>query len=480
MLEESKDPAIKLFGKRIHLPADGEISGISADDFDKAKCRSDDEEEKNKTQQESLAEITTDTGQEDDDIPPSDREESTNPEALPEPNDVNPKTPSTDEESGKSKTGKTDTEQSDATNSQEKTLKKPDKILPCPRCNSMDTKFCYYNNYNVNQPRHFCKACQRYWTAGGTMRNVPVGAGRRKNKNSSSHYRHITISEALQAAQIDAPNGLHHPALKSNGRVLSFGVDAPICDSMASVLNLGERKVFNGTRNGFHCLEEQKSSVPCREENGDDCTGGTSITVSSSMDEGSRSCIQETMMGNINGFPSPIPCLPGVPWPYPWNSAVPPPAFCPSAGAFPVSFYPPAAYWNCGIPGTWNIPLLSPQSSSSSNQKAPTSGPNSPLGKHSREGDIVKLDDSEKEKPSKQKNGSVLVPKTLRIDDPSEAAKSSIWATLGIKNESHSGGGLFKAFHSKSVEKNHIAEASPVLRANPAALSRSLNFHESS
>ena len=37
---------------------------------------------------------------------------------------------------------------------QDKTLKKPDKILPCPRCNSMDTKFCYYNNYNVNQPRH--------------------------------------------------------------------------------------------------------------------------------------------------------------------------------------------------------------------------------------------------------------------------------------------------------------------------------------
>ncbi|BAF26477.2 Os10g0406300 [Oryza sativa Japonica Group] len=56
-------------------------------------------------------------------------------------------------------------------------LKKPDKILPCPRCSSMDTKFCYFNNYNVNQPRHFCKHCQRYWTAGGAMRNVPVGAG---------------------------------------------------------------------------------------------------------------------------------------------------------------------------------------------------------------------------------------------------------------------------------------------------------------
>ncbi|KAF5729170.1 dof zinc finger protein DOF1.5 [Tripterygium wilfordii] len=60
--------------------------------------------------------------------------------------------------------------------------KRPDKIIPCPRCKSMETKFCYFNNYNVNQPRHFCKGCQRYWTAGGALRNVPVGAGRQKNK----------------------------------------------------------------------------------------------------------------------------------------------------------------------------------------------------------------------------------------------------------------------------------------------------------
>ncbi|CAI9783745.1 unnamed protein product [Fraxinus pennsylvanica] len=64
----------------------------------------------------------------------------------------------------------------------QKVEKRPDKIIPCPRCNSMETKFCYFNNYNVNQPRHFCKGCQRYWTAGGALRNVPVGAGRRKTK----------------------------------------------------------------------------------------------------------------------------------------------------------------------------------------------------------------------------------------------------------------------------------------------------------
>ncbi|MCL7023086.1 hypothetical protein MKW94_029278 [Papaver nudicaule] len=56
--------------------------------------------------------------------------------------------------------------------------------LRCPRCDSANTKFCYYNNYNLTQPRHFCKTCRRYWTKGGALRNVPIGGGCRKNKGS--------------------------------------------------------------------------------------------------------------------------------------------------------------------------------------------------------------------------------------------------------------------------------------------------------
>ncbi|KAF3781328.1 Dof zinc finger protein DOF5-3 [Nymphaea thermarum] len=56
--------------------------------------------------------------------------------------------------------------------------------LKCPRCDSSNTKFCYYNNYNLTQPRHFCKSCRRYWTKGGALRNVPIGGGCRKNKAS--------------------------------------------------------------------------------------------------------------------------------------------------------------------------------------------------------------------------------------------------------------------------------------------------------
>ncbi|GAB4845687.1 hypothetical protein Ancab_039090 [Ancistrocladus abbreviatus] len=61
-----------------------------------------------------------------------------------------------------------------------------DQALKCPRCESTNTKFCYYNNYSLSQPRYFCKTCRRYWTKGGTLRNIPVGGGCRKNKKNSN------------------------------------------------------------------------------------------------------------------------------------------------------------------------------------------------------------------------------------------------------------------------------------------------------
>ncbi|GJN05546.1 hypothetical protein PR202_ga23183 [Eleusine coracana subsp. coracana] len=61
--------------------------------------------------------------------------------------------------------------------------------VACPRCESRDTKFCYYNNYNLGQPRHFCKGCRRYWTRGGALRNVPVGGGSRKPTSPAAAAR---------------------------------------------------------------------------------------------------------------------------------------------------------------------------------------------------------------------------------------------------------------------------------------------------
>ncbi|KAL6613718.1 hypothetical protein ACP70R_035988 [Stipagrostis hirtigluma subsp. patula] len=60
-------------------------------------------------------------------------------------------------------------------------IPQPEPGLKCPRCDSTNTKFCYFNNYSLTQPRHFCRACRRYWTRGGTLRNVPVGGGYRRH-----------------------------------------------------------------------------------------------------------------------------------------------------------------------------------------------------------------------------------------------------------------------------------------------------------
>ncbi|XP_006398705.2 dof zinc finger protein DOF5.1 [Eutrema salsugineum] len=62
----------------------------------------------------------------------------------------------------------------------------PETALKCPRCDSTNTKFCYFNNYSLTQPRHFCKSCRRYWTRGGALRTVPVGGGCRRNKRTKN------------------------------------------------------------------------------------------------------------------------------------------------------------------------------------------------------------------------------------------------------------------------------------------------------
>ncbi|OWM65291.1 cyclic dof factor 3-like [Punica granatum] len=453
---ESKDPAIKLFGRQIPLSsaeasADDLPSSAEIDSAEKQRQQGeeDDEEDKDKGFDRPV-EKSVESMQQDDDPGPLGQEPEKPEGCL---DSDNPKTPSIDEEAAKPSSQKEQTCKP-ASGENQKAPKKPDKILPCPRCNSMDTKFCYYNNYNVNQPRHFCKACQRYWTAGGTMRNVPVGAGRRKNKSSALHNFRLA-QLPLQAARVDAPNGTHGiPNSKGNGTVLRFGVDAPSYDSVAYLHD--ENKVLNGTRNGFHNFEGS---------NYDNCTTGSSVTVSSSLDEGTGTSQKEQQpMCNLNGFIPQVPCLP---LPYPWNIPAAPGIFPPG---FSIPYYSPVDYWNrTSLHGAWNVPWVFHQE-----EKSQSWGSDSPtLGKHARE---------EKEHGDpEQKNGCVLVPKTLRVTNPTEAAKSTIWSIPGIKNDSISSkGGLFTAFQSKGEDKCRVPETSPVLCANPAALSRSIKFHESS
>ncbi|KAM7475632.1 hypothetical protein LguiB_022875 [Lonicera macranthoides] len=444
---EVQDTVIKLFGKKITLPENGKITVVSGADYARESGATVDHKNSTSHQDCILIKMYSScledkkvdrVGEEEPHKKEHLAEESTNSKPFPD---------SVVEEIAALEHPKSENNQSDATNSEKKTLKKPDKILPCPRCNSMETKFCYYNNYNVNQPRHFCKSCQRYWTSGGTMRNMPIGAGRRKNKNHTASF----------CLPNHTPNEILRPNFQPNGTVLSFNSG----ESMACDLSLGEKKSPNSTQNGIYNLD-QGIVVPCKgEENGNDYSIRSSIADSNSMVGGARNGI----IHNIHEFPPQFPCLHGVPWPYPWNSTIP-------ISGIPNPVYP-APYWNCNVLGAWSNPWLS--SPFTSNQVVPNSGfSSSALRKHSRNGDLLnrsipKMEEKTCERP-------ILVPQTLRINDPDEAAKSSIWKTLGIKKDSTCRGGFFQA--KVDGKKHEIAAVSSVLQANPAAMSRFLSFQE--
>ncbi|KAF7806289.1 dof zinc finger protein DOF5.4-like [Senna tora] len=104
------------------------------------------------------------------------------------------------------------------------------QALKCPRCDSLNTKFCYYNNYNLSQPRHFCKSCRRYWTKGGVLRNVPVGGGCRKSKRSSKPK----ISSSTEPPPTPAPPQQDHNNSNSHSSSVSSSVTAATTEAVSA------------------------------------------------------------------------------------------------------------------------------------------------------------------------------------------------------------------------------------------------------
>ncbi|XAR50184.1 hypothetical protein NMG60_11004440 [Bertholletia excelsa] len=95
-----------------------------------------------------------------------------------------------------------------------------EQALKCPRCESTHTKFCYYNNYSLSQPRYFCKSCRRYWTKGGNLRNIPVGGGCRKNKKPTPKKSSDQPSPTVQlppSSSSHGPSPLLHLSDLPNG-----------------------------------------------------------------------------------------------------------------------------------------------------------------------------------------------------------------------------------------------------------------------
>ncbi|XP_022142194.1 dof zinc finger protein DOF3.1-like isoform X2 [Momordica charantia] len=127
--------------------------------------------------------------------------------------------------------------------------------LKCPRCDSSNTKFCYYNNYSLSQPRHFCKACKRYWTRGGTLRNVPVGGGCRRNnkrlKTSSSSSSTVNAAAAVKSTPANS-TASQNPHPQNSTNPMFYGFDAIGGLGFSSALLSGFTNNSATASNHFH------------------------------------------------------------------------------------------------------------------------------------------------------------------------------------------------------------------------------------
>ncbi|KAF5204098.1 hypothetical protein FRX31_006310 [Thalictrum thalictroides] len=93
----------------------------------------------------------------------------------------------------------------------------------CPRCNSWETMFGYYNNYSDNQPSYHCKICSHYWAHGevpGDISEVP----------STSTNRVCKI-----------PHSVENPILGSSSSVRTNRQ----CDPISRNLSSEEEEIYN-------------------------------------------------------------------------------------------------------------------------------------------------------------------------------------------------------------------------------------------
>lgn len=454
-----------------------------------------------------------------------------------------------------------------------KELKKPDKAVACPRCESLDTKFCYFNNYNVNQPRHFCKSCQRYWTAGGALRNVPVGAGRRKNKHSatvsvSAHQqqqRGGLFSEGLAAVRGDPPDAAHQLSRQlnmvsspsnlhivssldvtaldssSSSTILNFGQESPPSENMgATSFNLhrsqaiqaqGKRGCTSFDKEASSCtVLDMESKAPSEKLHAQGKNG--ICHASEKVDVGESACRSSAIAQIVHHTeskidpvvaPTEVPensfswsapppfALVGGPWQYannlgcwsahPASSALSPNSHSsngnPSqafASANHPLWNPLASVW-AGIPwplmqsAMWGLPPWgaawampwAPSATATTNQVPQNQVPQTGTSNQALQSPVLGKHTREHADPEREKGGSLWVPKTLRIDDPEEAARSSIWTTLGLANkqESITSGGVFRAFQPKEESKEVDDLCVQAHHSNPAAMTRSMAFQES-
>ncbi|XP_074556864.1 uncharacterized protein LOC141812773 [Curcuma longa] len=144
------------------------------------------------------------------------------------------------------------------------------QALKCPRCDSMNTKFCYYNNYSLSQPRYFCKTCRRYWTKGGSLRNVPVGGGCRRNKRRPASATILVAAPVRHQLPPAVPLGGLKPVQLPNCLMNESSLNIMDCSYNSGGLNLvmNHAKHETGDMNMLGlCMDRSRAALmvePCQ------------------------------------------------------------------------------------------------------------------------------------------------------------------------------------------------------------------------
>ncbi|CAN1217986.1 Dof zinc finger protein DOF1.7 [Linum perenne] len=153
--------------------------------------------------------------------------------------------------------------------------------LNCPRCNSSNTKFCYYNNYNLSQPRFFCKDCRRYWTKGGSLRNIPVGGATRKNAKRSKRLTRRVAEPPSPSSSSPTPTAQMEPGTTSHDPTRVYGLEADqgrkFPGSFSSLLAANSQfgSMFDGLSSSGSDLKMLNSGMEMEvEERGDGSSNG--------------------------------------------------------------------------------------------------------------------------------------------------------------------------------------------------------------
>ncbi|KAL0394516.1 UNVERIFIED_CONTAM: Dof zinc finger protein 1 [Sesamum latifolium] len=105
-----------------------------------------------------------------------------------------------------------------------------EQALNCPRCNSTNTKFCYYNNYSLSQPRYFCKTCRR---SSPPPSSLSPGASEWDYKNRINKGFELFHPNPIPNSTNQDPNAVNYSSSSSgfsslaefNKPPLSFSID---------------------------------------------------------------------------------------------------------------------------------------------------------------------------------------------------------------------------------------------------------------